>query len=185
MIRLRASTIPRSSAILSALAVFLALVVVWRSQLPPRLPHIEAAMERDDVEVSGSRNGAGIKAPPPLSQFSDAVNRPLFNPSRQKFNPLAAQSGPTQAAAQSRPFPTFAVLGIAMSGSNRLALVKGPADKDGRHLRVGDVYEGWAVVDIHIDAVVLSSGAERREVPLRIEGQSAGAISSPRSVQNR
>jgi hypothetical protein len=82
----------------------------------------------------------------------------------------------TPAAAPPKPLVRPVLVGVTISGNKRLASVvepkvpaAGSGPGGGRHAQtksVGDVYQGWTIVDITENQMVLASGDQKEIIPL-------------------
>ena len=97
---------------------------------------------------------------PAAEAYSEISERPLFSPTRR---PTPRQSTPEAIGAVS----SFVFAGSIISRDDRVALVhRGQSGKLVR-LREGDLLEGWRVVSIEADRVVIEHGSDREELKPR------------------
>ncbi|MCS6878665.1 MAG: pilus assembly protein PilP [Geminicoccaceae bacterium] len=112
---------------------------------------------------------AGHRAVPPHEHFSAAIERPLFAPTRRPSPRLAPAS--TEPASASQPSPSeargerFAVrlVGtVIRRGTAHALLSKGEGGL--QWVERGAIVEGWKVVDVASDRLVLERDGESREL---------------------
>ncbi len=105
----------------------------------------------------------GLVPMPPIETFDEVVERPLFFRSRRPPDPDAAP--PPEAAPT--PKADFVLTGLVIvAGKERLALLQPAGSKTVERVRQGQEIEGWRVVAIHADRVVLKRGETVREIRL-------------------
>jgi hypothetical protein len=106
--------------------------------------------------------------PPPLSQFAETVERPLFSETRRPPETSGEPSGP--------PKPFEGTLeGVIIVQNEAVALLKVAGDIDVTRVTKGQTIRGWLVVEIHPDRVVLQ-GERRAEIRLQ---EDAGSTAGP------
>lgn len=124
---------------------------------------------------------------PPIKEFSEITSRPIFNPSRRQANAVQRVARPTHRKAKPpRPARTslaqMKLLGILINGSERQAFVTTPRIGKGAWLTENTPVEGWKILRIEDNRIVLKSGTDRRELslyrksPNSATGQITGSI---------
>jgi hypothetical protein len=98
-------------------------------------------------------------APPPLSQFAETVERPLFSESRRPPETSGEPSGPP------KPFEG-ALVGTLIIQGETIALLKIAGEPEVTRVTKGQTIRGWLVVEIHPDRVVLQ-GERTAEIRLQ------------------
>ena len=116
-----------------------------------------------EVSILGSTFSNSLPEPPkPIPHFDslrEVVERPIFSPSRQK---RAKRTAPEPLT---RPID-LVLAGVIVSGNNRIALVRRPPSGKVMRLSVGQQIDGWLILTIHRDKLVLGAGEGRREILL-------------------
>ncbi|MGQ9369548.1 hypothetical protein [Azospirillum sp. ST 5-10] len=109
-------------------------------------------------------------APPPLAAFAAVVERPLFVPERRPAPPAAAAT----AAVGLR------LVGIVGVGGRTAAVLR---SDDGRTVTAapGEGGEGWRVLEVGVDRVVLDHGGARRELELTARPDGGGRPGAART----
>lgn len=107
--------------------------------------------------------------PPPLAQFEATVQRPLFSATRRPPEADAEEDGAEAAEAAGAetepPPPELRLVGVAIGGAARQALLRTP-DEGEEWVREGDSVSGWQLESVGSDGVVLRAGDESRELSL-------------------
>ena len=98
--------------------------------------------------------------PPAAQAYSEISERPLFSASRR---PAPRQSSPEAIGAVS----SFVFAGSIISKTERVALVQHSQPVKLVRLREGDSLEGWTVVAIEADRVILEHNGDREELKPR------------------
>jgi hypothetical protein len=96
---------------------------------------------------------------PPVNNFAQVDDRPLFSPLRKPIE-VAPELPPPP------PPPQVSLIGIIAQGQRRIALLRDPKAPLALRVDVGSKIEGWEVVEIAEDRVVLSANAVKHEVSL-------------------
>lgn len=97
---------------------------------------------------------AAAAPPPPPEAFRAVVERPLFRPERRP-PPVVVDSPPATPTLNAITTPPIAFVGTLTRRGRRVALVT--ADSPGRltELGLGDEIDGWRVVRLEVDRLVL------------------------------
>ncbi len=103
---------------------------------------------------------------PPLSQYPQTVERPLFMETRRPNPPVSATATPKLEAA---PPVNFKLMGVLATPEGKMVLI---ADAKGkyRRLKTKDAYEGWEIADIQSDRVVLEQAGFTEDLKLLKKG---------------
>jgi hypothetical protein len=101
---------------------------------------------------------------PPLADFAETLERPLFLPSRR---PLAPDEEAPNQTATVPGRNLFTLMGVIISPDERMAIMK--RRKGGEILRVveGQWTDGWLVEAILPDRIALRHGEETEEVEIK------------------
>ncbi len=130
------------------------------------LIYVEA--ERPDVEPPANAAVAPPRAPeaseasapsfsmPPLRDYAEVLERPLFSPTRRRPPPAAGA-----ADAQSSP---FVLVGVVLSAGGKHALIEHAQPRRLDRVVEGQDLDGWTVEEIRLDRVVFRRGDARIEV---------------------
>jgi general secretion pathway protein N len=122
--------------------------------------------------AAGSPAGAPVPMPS-REAYSEILARPLFTPSRRPPEPV--ESTPRQA-----PAPlTITLAGIAMSADQRIAIVQTGNPPRVLRLAEGQQLDGWTVITIAADRLVLRSHLATEEVKIKDVAPSSGAKANP------
>ena len=166
----------------AALLLGFTLVGQWRqfeAKHGRDLPHRRAG------EAPGDSDGPA--SPASASSFAAIVDYHLFNPDRNNDLPQELSDEPPQAL---RPLPVLmGTMGI--SGEDYALMVPGgPGSSDSlyRRLKVGEVLDGYTLVRIGMDRVVMKTGSREVEVGMddrsrkpKRTARTAGPVESDRS----
>jgi hypothetical protein len=124
------------------------------------------------VPVNGRQNTMHAVQPPPqsASDFKSIVDQNVFSDTRSNNvnydAPVVIESPPIK----NRPY----LLGVMVSAGESFATLLDPSNpqsavpgkRRGRTMRVGDVYEGYTLVDIAKDQIVLQNGTRSEVIKL-------------------
>ena len=151
-----------SPATLTAIVALCAVLggVIYRELSAP----MEAGEAATPLAAAASKpaNSAepdGFTAPA-AQAYSEISERPLFSPNRR---PVPRHTAPEAIGAVS----SFVFAGSVISKTERVALVQHGHPGKLVRLREGDQLEGWTVVSIDADRVVIEHGSEREELKPR------------------
>jgi hypothetical protein len=113
----------------------------------------------------------GLPAPQPLRHYNAGEFDVI--PAQNLFSETRAREEKVEAPAPVETAPSLEVkpvlVGVTLSGSQRLALISDPGETSGRKTRtkrLGDTYRGYTVVDINESQMVLQAGNRREVIPL-------------------
>lgn len=132
------------------------------------------ALELADGVAGGTGRAASAPGPSPtaaaqglgpLSAYAEVIQRPLFDRSRRPppAFPVVAAPLPQPAAAPSPP--AVELIGVAVSGPQRYALIR-PVGGSSRLVAEGDSVDGWQVQAVAPGRMVLARGDQRAEIGL-------------------
>ena len=100
--------------------------------------------------------------PPPLEQFAVIDERTAFSPLRRAVRTAKEK----EALAQVRPPPSFVLVGVILSGTQRIAITRAPGASDSVNVTIGQTIEGWEVSRIEPDHIELHAGDDTVQLPL-------------------
>jgi len=152
-------------------AVVLAAFLGWRWFNPVAEPELEPL---PPPGVDGADIGKLLKSMdrvsgfPPLAAYHAISARPLFFSKRRPPPPYVPETGggrkplPPHKAGK----PRAQLSGVISIGNQRYALLKGGKNKGTRRVRVGEEIDGWMVVSIEKDKLVLRNGTETESLLL-------------------
>jgi type II secretory pathway component PulC len=103
---------------------------------------------------------------PPIEDFSETLDRPLFSKIRR---PPAPEPDAPAPEPEKKQTVKVRLAGVVISPRERVALVQEPRVKEITRLREGQEIEGWVLERILPDRIVLRFGELREEV--KIEGE--------------
>jgi hypothetical protein len=133
----------RLNHVLAGAAVLLAVLALWPWVAPIAAPGLSA--DRSEAPPSAP----AIADLPPLAAFVAVFERPLFSPSRR---PPAEEKAPVLGSSVAA---RYRLLGLLTAGDARRALI---AEGSRRfEIAEGGALDGWTVVRIEQDRLVLSS----------------------------
>lgn len=104
---------------------------------------------------------------PALTEFKATLDRPLFSESRRPADPEdeeVAETTPEETPKAAVPVRLSAVI---IEEDEKSALLEETKSRTYKRVREGEAFEGWTLVEVRDDAVVLVSGGTRSEVELR------------------
>jgi hypothetical protein len=130
-----------------------------RQALPPAGAAVQAAPQR-----AGVRRGNPLWGMP-LRQFTAAVERPLFAPTRRPPPPPAAAANRVAPPPPPRPEPEKPALSlvgtVAVGSSGGIGLFIDQGAKSLVRLKMGEVHQGWTLRAVQRREVVLEKAREK------------------------
>lgn len=153
----------RSSIALLAVGIGMLLALNWYLfQSPVDISPIDLAKGSTSTLVPPSLRLATPLDDKPATQFHEAVNRPLFNPSRRqiKRDAVAADS----VAAQPSEFQLVGVM--KSSGSGARALIRVAGAQAGKWIAEGEQFNGWTLRTVGERSVMVEAGGRSHELTL-------------------
>jgi len=142
-----------------ALAV-LVLELFWRHPIDLRVERVPTSSTSPATRATRSLQ--------PLSAFQGVTDRPLFTPDRKPYEP-PVESPPVRRAPPPVPVaPTlrFTLSAVITTPSAQIALLKNEGSSQVQKLAVGESYDGWTLVEVRPDSVVLRNGEIVRTIEL-------------------
>ena len=112
-----------------------------------------------------------------LEDFSDTLERPLFEPERRRFFPKPPEPEPVAKAPEPEPPPPapekprerLRIAGVKIFNGKRQALIIVESSNETRWVSSGDSIGGWKVVSIDDAGAEVSAGTTRRKVMLYVD----------------
>jgi hypothetical protein len=104
---------------------------------------------------------------PDLLDFQATLDRPLFNEDRQP-DELVATAGEEPGEVPQAARVPLRLSAIISDAEGRSALLQQPGAETPQRVHEGERIAGWTVLEISDEAVVLGSGEQRSEIPLRV-----------------
>jgi hypothetical protein len=152
--------IRRSTQMLLAANLVLAAVVSLQLGQTLQTP-TSAGSERDGTTAILPDFGSARLAPPPLSQFVEMVERPLFYVERRMPEP------PAEVAAAPQTPLRLKLEGIAIAGGSRVAVLRNLNGNGLVQLAEGESHGGWTLDELSSSGATFSrDGEQRTELPL-------------------
>ena len=147
----------------ASLVLVLVLLVEWlhfrgvRADLKARLA------VKESVVPAGGETEVVDYSLPTIEQFSEMTQRPLFmegrRPAPEEDQPVAEQTPVEQ-----KPL-NIKLMGIVFTPKDKTALF---VDEKGKYRRVrkSALVDGWKLIEVREDRVVMEQGSEQKELPL-------------------
>ena len=155
----------RPTRLLLAANAVLAIVVAAQLLLPS-LPGSANAAAASDAAATLPEFADTTIAAPPINQFVDMMERPLFYIARRMPEPEVEQAPPPP------PVPLRLKLeGIAIAGGSRVAVLRNLNGNGLVQLAEGEAHEGWTLDEINSNSARFSrNGEQSTELPLEPVG---------------
>ncbi len=104
--------------------------------------------------------------PPPIEQFAAIVERPIFTATRRtaRRQPVAP---PAPASSRGLILGRYQVVGVVVTPGNRLVLLKRLGGAETIRLKEGEEIDGWTLVNVTRNDVVLESGGRQEKIEVR------------------
>ena len=109
---------------------------------------------------------------PPIDEYSEFIERPLFTASRRPraetadAAPDTRETGPAPASAPARK-RGFKLSAVIIAGQERAALLEHPDTRKPTRVHLGETIAGWSLTQVEPDAVVLENGGQSTQITLR------------------
>ncbi len=102
-----------------------------------------------------------------ISEFDEIIQRPLFSNSRKPEEEKVEKIIKSEIKIKPVRKPEFMLTGIVLTNEEELALIKSRRNSQINRLRLDEVIEGWKLIEIDPEMVILSSGDQK--ITLEIE----------------
>ena len=157
---MRAFRLSRATQFLLAANGLLAIVVVAELLFPAQ-PALAGDAADATVAAELPDFGNASLTAPPLANFADMLERPLFYPDRRM------PEAEVQQAAAPPPMPLRLQLeGIAIAGGSRVAVLRNLNTQGLLQLTEGDSHEGWTLDTLDVNSATFSRGTQTNELLL-------------------
>ncbi|MBV9992290.1 MAG: hypothetical protein JOZ72_13480 [Alphaproteobacteria bacterium] len=151
-------TLSRQPVLIGFAAADLLLAGLLVYQLTASLPELDPPVMHLKPKVPRAEAVVPVTTPA-LEAFAEIDARPMFAPDRKAA--VMAQPG----AASLAP-PDVTLVGVIVSGSDSLAMLRTPSSPLATAYRIGATVSGWQLSEIAPDRVVLTAGPARNEIRL-------------------
>lgn len=137
-----------------------------------RLPPPTATTGSEHTALAALSEVAAHLSAPPRERITAALERPLFAPSRRSAKPgeppspapvVEASGEPAEAAAAG---PSFRLVGTVIRRGAATGLVARDGDRTLEEVAVGDLVEGWRVIEIGSDHLVVERDGDRERLSI-------------------
>ena len=130
-------------------------------------PHgLESSPAQQELAVPAPE-AADSWQPNPLAAYDAIVARPLFTVDRRPFVPPTEETEPV--SLPPGPSVEFELTAIVTSAAARMALLKTSSSAEVRKVTVGQAIDGWTLVEVREDGIVLRNGTDVRVLELATE----------------
>ena len=169
---------------LLALCVFFVGFTAYELVRPYRLPPAASQDRSEPTATTDESTTATTEDPtdrtiPPVSAFSEIIERPLFMADRKPFAPpVPAQKRPASTPEMSEQVLLSAVV---ISDEQRVALVYTDKDNKLQQLRQGEVFKGWTLTELRPSGIFLRKGQRVRYVELVVAPSRPAAAQEDRT----
>ncbi len=158
--------------LLLVIAALLAAFLGWRWFNPVAAPDLAPVSSKGggDSDIGELLDSMDLTARfPPLAAYHAISARPLFFSKRRPPPPYVPEKrgGKKPGPARKTGKPRVQLSAIVRVGDQAYALVQGGKNKGSRRVRVNEEIDGWKVVRIDEDRLVLSNGSETEALLLR------------------
>ena len=146
---------------LMLLCVLFAALTLYELLRQYRLPPIPEPRAR----TPSTHREAARRTLPPLSEFSQIIERPLFTESRQSFTPPPATPKKRQRPERD-DFGKILLSAVVITDDEGLALLYTDRDPKLQKRKQGQNFKGWTLTNIRADSVSLSKNKRTKLVKL-------------------
>jgi hypothetical protein len=138
-------------------------------------------LSQDNLEIA--KGGSALPAAqrvdvaiefPPVDHYSEFIERPLFSSTRRAFQP-SDKTPLDPSGAVSANNVDLELLGISLSATHKLALIKTKRDNAQHRVGKGEEFRGWRLGEILADKVVMLNGDQLQELALIRKGDPVAA----------
>ena len=164
VLKARAGGVSMAFILLSFCLALAAFIV--RGLLDPPQINIPAAVPLSQVSADSPEHEPFKPFEvPPLDQYSEIVERPLFLETRRPPPPEIPDVA-VEEEEQPVEEQVFTLLGVMVTPDSKMALVEVDESGNVARLKVGDEVEGWELDSVSADNVVLRKGESVKNLPL-------------------
>jgi hypothetical protein len=160
---------PRPGLVILLLAVGALAALNWRL-LAMTIDISPAGLDGSAGPLESAVEAAAVAPfePKPLSSFRDIEARPLFSPTRRPRAAAAQAAADVPPLGPPRSPPDLRLVGLMMMApAEKRALIRSPQEPRGRWLSEGGQVDGWNVLTIGANAVVIEGRGGHHELKLQ------------------
>ncbi len=122
---------------------------------PDKQPPIELAIPKLTQDI------------PALTEFKETLDRPLFSSSRRPEEPEIDDGEVEALEEMPKVAAPVRLSAVIIEDEEKSALLEETRSRTAKRVKEGEAFEGWTLVEVREDGVVLESGGTRSEVELR------------------
>ena len=170
------------SLFLAITSLLLVAIIAWELTTPYGPQEIAAAPLEYPAEKS--KKTAFKQTSPPfrlekVAAYAAIAERPLFSPSRQPTKPPP----PIPKTAGRKSITNISLSGIIISPDQKTALIRSSKSPKLQSLIEGEKIQGWRLVRVLADRIVLTAGDETAEISIWDKSKSRGSRASTAPVR--
>ena len=105
--------------------------------------------------------------PPPIEQFAAIVERPIFTATRRSARRQPVAPSAPASSSGGLILGRYQVVGVVVTPGNRLVLLRRLGGAETIRLKEGEEIDGWTLVNVTRNDVVLESGGRREKIEIR------------------
>jgi hypothetical protein len=177
-----ASPVMRMTIMLAAACMVFGLVAAWELIAPPTTGTLPAQKQPARVPLPEIPNW-NYRAPP-LAEFGETVERPLFMADRRPAEPDQEGSEPA-VAGRGLQRPDVRLMGVVITPGRRQALLQEKRGGNVLYLEPGMALDEWEVKSVEPDRVVLAAAGQTEELELRTFEETPSIPDTQRGAQPR
>ena len=109
---------------------------------------------------------------PSIDEFVAIVERPLFTDNRRPVIVDVTDTGgsqPNLTTGTTASQDEFLLSGIIITSSEQIALIQKGTDKKIFRMEIGEIIDGWSLVEIHEKEILLTRGNESKKLKLLVK----------------
>jgi hypothetical protein len=149
---------------LIVLCMILLAAIVFQLYRGPTVVHANGIMPVTTASVAPALLPKGVTRFPPLRQFAETIERPLFDASRRPpAKPAPKDPGPPVELTK------LQLKGVVMTPDKNLAVLYDTRNRQTTRVELGAALGEWALDDIRSDGVTFRKGGATYEMLLREE----------------
>lgn len=111
---------------------------------------------------------------PPITDFQEIIDRPLFEQDRQPYVYEEPKEGPKKSILKQRSIqktpPQLALTATIITPDKQVAIIQSGTAKEPQHVAIGEIINSWILEEVQPELVVLKDGDKIMTLELEIQG---------------
>ncbi len=153
---------------------------------PVTLPDIDnidkKSIDKNELSISDIQLGT-----PPISDFDEMINRPLFFEDRQPFiyEEIVEKKLKQKKRYSRKSSEEYFLNAVVITPEKKIAIIQSSKAKEPQRIALGETINGWTLESIEAKEIKLSSGKETKTLVLEVKNSTPDKKQTASNIKNR